>query len=521
MSKAAGVEEWTAEEKQLRMDLSVAHKLTSIYGFDELVWNHISCKLSDGCILLTSGKSLFSEVEPEDLKKSSGNVTADIIHKAVYAARPDVKAIVHLHTSAATAVSCLESGFSCLAQDSAPFYDRVGYHDWEGISDDTAECDRLGAAVKGNVRTLLMRNHGFCAFGETVAEAWVFAYFFENSCRNLLSVLSTRQAIRRPPAEVFEKARRQAELPGFRPGSEWDALVRLVKGNGVGVRKPRRSGCLPKDAIDSLASARACGEEHGEEAALRAELAVAHRLTHEFGMDQLVWNHISARLSGDAGVLVTPGRLMYHEINAEDLLKSSHNSTSDVIHTAVYTARPDVHAIVHLHTPSAVAVSCLEGGFMCVAQHAAPFFGRVAYHDWEGISDDKAESERIAAAVKSGTNVLVMRNHGFCTFGKSVAEAWVLAYYFEKSCETQISVLQTGQAIRKPKAEVMAHAAKQSYLPGFAPGDSEWDALTRLVKRRRLHDVQTAEALRSASTALAVLQIQTSLPVRHSWTCCP
>mmetsp|Transcript_143558 Transcript_143558/g.459151 ORF Transcript_143558/g.459151 Transcript_143558/m.459151 type:complete len:507 (-) Transcript_143558:48-1568(-) len=485
--RPAGVSE---EETQARTHLAAAHKLTRLFGMDELVWNHMSVRLQDGSLLLTPGERLFDEIGPSDLKKSSDNVTADIIHTAVYAARPDVQAVVHLHTSAACAVSCLEAGFECLAQDSAMFFEGIAYHDWEGLSDDPAEAEHIGAAVKGTASVLLMRNHGFCTFGASIGEAWVRAYYFELSCKNLMAVLSTRRPIRRPDGETFRSCRRQYELPAFRPGAaEWDALVRLAQSSGMGTpatwsagsRGGLGAGTAQASAPFEGAAVRGGGDE---ETRLREELGVAHRLTSDFGMDQLVWNHISARL-GDGAILITPGDRMYHEIGPADLLKSSGNVTADIIHAAVYSARPDVKAVVHLHTPSAVAVSCLEEPFVCLAQHGAAFHGRVAFHDWEGISDDADECVRISAAVKGDFNVLLMRNHGFCAFGASVAEAWVLAFYFEKSCETQMLALQTGQALRKPGEDVLAHASKQAYLPGFRAGDSEWAALERLAKCTR------------------------------------
>ena len=110
---AAALEE---EEEALRKDLSVAHWLTRHYGMDELQWNHISAKLSTGQTLITPGDRMFDDILPHHLHKSSDNVTADIIHAAVYAGRSDVKCIVHLHTPATVAVSCLKDGFRCLAQ---------------------------------------------------------------------------------------------------------------------------------------------------------------------------------------------------------------------------------------------------------------------------------------------------------------------------------------------------------------------------------------------------------------------
>ena len=217
--------------------------------------------------------------------------------------------------------------------------------------------------------------------------------------------------------------------------------------------------------------------QKAEEKILRYDLAVAHRLTAKYGMDMLVWNHISARHR--SGCLITPGRKMWGAINPEDLVFSSSNVTADIIHEAIYSARPDVKAIIHLHTPAAVAVSCLEDGFQPLTQDSAYFYGKVATYDWDGVSDDSSEKPFIANAVKSveGCNTLLMYNHGFVCFGSSVKEAWVLAYYFERCCETQLRVMQCGGKLRRPNKLVMQKAAEASYLPEFAPGAQEWEAL--------------------------------------------
>uniref|UniRef100_A0A0G4HTV9 Class II aldolase/adducin N-terminal domain-containing protein n=1 Tax=Chromera velia CCMP2878 TaxID=1169474 RepID=A0A0G4HTV9_9ALVE len=234
-------------------------------------------------------------------------------------------------------------------------------------------------------------------------------------------------------------------------------------------------------ALETTSNMRAANDERKK----REDLATAHNITRKFGMDELVWNHMSARLE-EGGFLITPGGRLFDEIAPEDLHKaSSDNVTADIIHAAVYEARPDVQAIVHLHTPATVAVSCLEDGFVPLAQESAYFYNKVAVHEWEGISDDVDEKPRLMKAVQGGkSNVLLMRNHGFCTMAKSVAEAWVLAYYFDKSCRTQLEVMKaSGGKLRPPPAAVMEHASKQAYLPEFAPGVCEWEALKRLVAR--------------------------------------
>jgi len=214
-----------------------------------------------------------------------------------------------------------------------------------------------------------------------------------------------------------------------------------------------------------------------EEDKLRYDLAVAHRLTAKYNMDMLVWNHISARLR--TGCLLTPGRKMWSRIQPSDLVVRSTNVTADIIHDAIYTARPDVQAIIHLHTPAATAISCLESGFVPMTQDGAYFFEKVANYEWDGVSDDAAEGPAMIQAIQAvpNCNTLLMHNHGYACFGASVREAWVLAYYFERCCQVQLDLLKTGAKVRLPSAAVMRKAAETSYLPEFAPGVCEWDAL--------------------------------------------
>ena len=132
------------------------------------------------------------------------------------------------------------------------------------------------------------------------------------------------------------------------------------------------------------ARARRTAREEPSSAALREEMALAHRLTAHFGMDDLTWNHISARTEGD-DFLVTPGGVMYQELLPADLVTGANaeNETGFVIHAALYEARPDIGAVIHTHTPAITAVACLEEGLRIVTQDGAAFHGRVGYHEWE------------------------------------------------------------------------------------------------------------------------------------------
>ena len=133
-------------------------------------------------------------------------------------------------------------------------------------------------------------------------------------------------------------------------------------------------------------------------------------------------------------------------------LGSYANITADVIHGAIYEARPDVKAIVHHHTLNVVAASMCPGGVKLMTQDSASFVDHVAYHDWEGLSDDYDERSRIAAALGPTAHTLIMRNHGACTVGGSVAEAWVRYFYLNIVCKQQMATSHLAKLVEPAAA---------------------------------------------------------------------
>jgi hypothetical protein len=125
-------------------------------------------------------------------------------------------------------------------------------------------------------------------------------------------------------------------------------------------------------------------------------------------------------------------------------------------------------------------------GTLCSLQDGSFFFNKVATHEWEGVSDDPGEGERIGKAVLSipRCNILLMPNHGFCTFATSVKEAFIQAFYFEKACETQVLALGTGKKLLVPPADIMKKSERQNYSDVFRPGECEWDAVCDLIERK-------------------------------------
>lgn len=233
---------------------------------------------------------------------------------------------------------------------------------------------------------------------------------------------------------------------------------------------------------------------------VRIELAACYRLIAHFRMSDLIYTHISARVPGvEHHFLINPYGLLFDEITASSLVRigldgnpvgaQAHgvNYAGFVIHSAIHAARPEVQCVLHTHTRAGVAVSSLACGLLPLNQFALQFYDRVAYHDYEGIADDLAERRRLVADLADKC-VMVLRNHGLLTAGRSVAEAFMLMYYLERSCEVQVAAQATGEKLVLPPPEVCRHTALQHSAgeQGMGPPDwpeLAWSALVRMLDR--------------------------------------
>jgi ribulose-5-phosphate 4-epimerase/fuculose-1-phosphate aldolase len=232
---------------------------------------------------------------------------------------------------------------------------------------------------------------------------------------------------------------------------------------------------------------------------LRVDLAACYRLIQHFGMTDLVYNHITARVpDAQHHYLINPYGLMYDEVTASNLVKidldgnivepTEHeiNPAGFVIHSAVHGARPDLACVIHTHSAAGTAISCLAEGLQPMTQGGFQFHERIAYHDYEGFALDEAERRRLVEDL-GGRKAMILRNHGLLTAGASVAEAFRLMYYLEQACRIQLDVLQTGRSIHLPPADVRAHTAQQweKGAAGIGTGSvfREWPALLRMLDR--------------------------------------
>jgi ribulose-5-phosphate 4-epimerase/fuculose-1-phosphate aldolase len=236
-----------------------------------------------------------------------------------------------------------------------------------------------------------------------------------------------------------------------------------------------------------------------EEWAVRVDLAACYRLIAHFGWDDLILTHNSARVPGTTDqILINPMGLMFNEITASNLLKVDLDGNliepseyepiyaGIVIHGAIYLSRPDVQCVIHTHTEADIAVGALEEGLLPLSQWAMRFYNRLGYHDYEGVSLDLDERERLQQSI--GDNpVLVLRNHGLLATGRNVAEAFSSTYHFERSAEAQLKIMAAvaaGARMVVPSPDTCERQA--ALFTGNEPrlqGQREWPALLRLCDR--------------------------------------
>jgi len=229
-----------------------------------------------------------------------------------------------------------------------------------------------------------------------------------------------------------------------------------------------------------------------EEWSNRVNLAASYHLADYFQMSDIIWNHITSKTSKEKETfLINPFGLRYDEITASNLVEitsegkvldgdSPINDTGYIIHGAIHRARKDIMCVMHTHSRAGLAIASLEEGLIPMIQDAAFLYNRVSYHDWEGMSTEIEECERLSKSL--GKNkVMILRNHGLLTCGTTISEAFMLMYYLDRACKNQIDTMSTGMKINVPSDNIMEFAAGQYDDPRFKLGKHEWPALLRLL----------------------------------------
>ena len=256
-----------------------------------------------------------------------------------------------------------------------------------------------------------------------------------------------------------------------------------------------------------------------QEWALRVDLAACYRLVARYGMTDLIYNHITARVPGpEHHILINAYGMLYEEVTASSLIKVdlagsivdrdehgySVNAAGYIIHSAVHEARDDAHCVIHTHTPAGIAVSAMEEGLLPLSQTAMRFHGHVAYHDYEGPAFNRGEKGRLVEHL-AGHNAMILRNHGLLVCAPSIPQAFNLIYWLEQACRIQVQTLSCQRPLRHAGKDVVARTAEAlsgmeitldneaATNPNVKPGAQkagsgygllEWPALLRALDRQ-------------------------------------
>jgi ribulose-5-phosphate 4-epimerase/fuculose-1-phosphate aldolase len=230
-------------EWQARCDLAAAYRLVAYFGWTHLINNHLSLVVpgTDDQFFINPYGLLYERITASNLVKIDVNgkkvdetpykvnEAGFVIHSAIHMARPDLKCVLHTHTVAGQAVSALDCGLLPLNQGAMRFYNRIGYHDFEGIAIELGERERLARDL-GDHKAMILRNHGILTAGKNVGEAFHLMYHLEKSCATQMAVLASNMPFSTPSPEVCEKSALQFASSGFASGDlDWPALYELAE----------------------------------------------------------------------------------------------------------------------------------------------------------------------------------------------------------------------------------------------------------------------------------------------------
>ncbi len=227
----------------------------------------------------------------------------------------------------------------------------------------------------------------------------------------------------------------------------------------------------------------------------RVELAAAYRIFAMLGWVEMIFNHITVRVPGpEHHFLINPFGLHYSEITASSLLlidldgnpvreaKYPVNRAGFVIHSAIHSSIERAHCVMHTHTTSGIAVACLKAGLSPDNFYGAMLHGQVAYHEFEGITVEEGERERLVRSI--GTKpAVILRNHGLLSWGPSVSEAFMVLWTLQRACDVQIAASAAG-AINPIRPEVFPQTVRVGGPAEKRTCDDVFAALQRQVDAR-------------------------------------
>lgn len=235
--------EVSPEEWQQRVNLAACYRLVAMYGWDDLIFTHISERVfgSDHHFLINPYGMMFEEITASSLVKVDldGNKVMDseyeinpagfTIHSAIHQARDDIQCVLHVHSINGVAVSAQKNGLLPLSQQSIFVLASLGYHDYEGVALRDDEKPRLVQDL-GDKHFLMLRNHGLLTVGESIADAFLYMYLFEAACMIQVRAQSGGSELVPISSKIIDTAMAQAAQVTRQAGSSlvWPGLLRKL-----------------------------------------------------------------------------------------------------------------------------------------------------------------------------------------------------------------------------------------------------------------------------------------------------
>jgi len=231
------------EEWKLRVDLAACYRLVALYGWDDLIFTHISARLpgADHHFLINPYGMTFDEVSASSLVKIDLegkklmespyeiNPAGFTIHSAIHAARDDAKCVLHTHSLNGVAVSTTKQGVLPISQQSVFVLASLGYHDYEGVALHEGEKPRLVRDL-GDKSFLMLRNHGILTVGATIPDAFLLMYLFEAACTIQIRAQSTQGELITVDSKIVAGATMMAKQVTRSAGGglAWPGLLRKL-----------------------------------------------------------------------------------------------------------------------------------------------------------------------------------------------------------------------------------------------------------------------------------------------------
>jgi len=248
--RKSNLEQVSDAERTARVDLAAAYRVAAVYGWSNLIYNHIALRVPNepDHFLFKPHELMFEEVTASsllkvDLKGNSVDGTGRkphpgfTIHAAVLQARPDVTCVVHVHPEEGIAMAAHGEGLKPISQDSMHFYNRIGYNDYDGQASPTDQRSKMVADL-GPHWALILRNHGLLTCADSAALAIMLMKYLVMSCRTQLMLEAAGVPIVIPPPDVCEGAAKRwdAQYKKGPPTAEWDSILRMLDRQNPGFR---------------------------------------------------------------------------------------------------------------------------------------------------------------------------------------------------------------------------------------------------------------------------------------------